>query len=169
MAIVHHASMIIFIRRSGQLQAGVMKSVVIKRSILLNGRKTSVSLENEFWHALHEIADRENVAVSAVVEQIDKDRDNINLSSAIRLFILNHFRPQGKMETMQAAHLGRHGANNGRLRARAEECRALAETFNDVETREIMLRVAADYEVLADRLEQRRERGTTADSEPVGT
>jgi predicted DNA-binding ribbon-helix-helix protein len=89
MVIVHHASMIIFIRRSGQLRAGVMKSVVIKRSILLNGRKTSVSLENEFRDALHEIADRKNVALSAVVEQIDKDRDNINLSSAIRVFILN--------------------------------------------------------------------------------
>lgn len=143
-----------------------MKTVVIKRSILIHGRKTSVSLENEFWDALHEIADRRNLALSAVVEQIDRDRDNINLSSAIRVFVLNQFRP---LEMMQAAHLGRHGANNGRLRARAEECRALAETFNDMETREIMLRVAVDYEVLADRLEQRREKGTTADSEPVGT
>ena len=145
-----------------------MKSVVIKRSILLNGRKTSISLENEFWHALHEIADLENVAVSAVVEQIDRDRDNINLSSAIRVFILNHFRPQSKMETRLATHLGRHGANNGRLRAQAEECRALAETFRDVETREIMLRVAANYEVLADRLEGCSEK-RTADSEPVST
>jgi predicted DNA-binding ribbon-helix-helix protein len=92
-----------------------MKSVVIKRSVLLNGRKTSVSLENEFWHALHEIADRENVALSAVVEQIGRDRDNINLSSAIRVFVLNHFRPQGKTDVMQAAHSGRHGANNGSL------------------------------------------------------
>ena len=154
MAIVHHASMIIYIWRSGQLQAGVMKSVVIKRSILLNGRKTSVSLENEFWHALHEIADREYVAVSAVVEQIDKDRDNINLSSAIRVFILKHFRFQNKMETIQTVHFGRHGANNASLRARAQECRSLAETFNDVGAREIMLRVAADYEILADRLER---------------
>jgi predicted DNA-binding ribbon-helix-helix protein len=45
-----------------------MKSVVIKRSILLNGCKTSVSLENEFWDALHEIADRGNIALSAVVK-----------------------------------------------------------------------------------------------------
>jgi predicted DNA-binding ribbon-helix-helix protein len=68
-----------------------MKSVVIKRSILLNGRKTSVSLENEFWDALHEIADRGNIALSAVVEQINSERDNINLSSAIRVFCTQAF------------------------------------------------------------------------------
>ncbi|MGC2689475.1 MAG: ribbon-helix-helix domain-containing protein, partial [Pseudolabrys sp.] len=60
-----------------------MKSAVIKRSILINGRKTSVSLENEFWDALREIAERENVAISALVEVINQGRDNINLSSAI--------------------------------------------------------------------------------------
>ena len=70
-----------------------MKSVVIKRSILINGRKTSVSLENEFWDALHEIAEHENVAISALVEKINEGRNNINLSSAIRVFVFNHYRP----------------------------------------------------------------------------
>jgi predicted DNA-binding ribbon-helix-helix protein len=93
MVIVRHGSMNIFIRRSGQVQAGVMKSVVIKRSILINGRKTSVSLENEFWDALHEIAEHENVAISALVEKINEGRNNINLSSAIRVFVFNHYRP----------------------------------------------------------------------------
>jgi predicted DNA-binding ribbon-helix-helix protein len=154
MAIVRHGSMSIFIQQSGQLQAGVMKTVVIKHSILINGRKTSVSLENEFWDALHEIADRGNIALSAVVEQIDRDRDNINLSSALRVFVLNHFRPLSRTEAVQTSHSGRRKANSGSLRARAEECRALAEAFTDVETREIMLRVAADYELLAERLDR---------------
>ena len=154
MVIVRHGSMNIFIRRSGQLQAGVMKSVVIKRSILINGRKTSVSLENEFWDALHEIAEHENVAISALVEVINQGRDNINLSSAIRVFVFNHFRPINGKEAKQNPNSGRHNTDGGSLLARAEECRALAEGLNDVETREIMLRAAADYEVLAERLDR---------------
>jgi predicted DNA-binding ribbon-helix-helix protein len=115
MAIVRHGSMSIFIQRSGQLQAGVMKSVVIKHSILINGRKTSVSLEDEFWDALREIADRGNIALSAVVEQIDRDRDNINLSSALRVFVLNHFRPLSRTGAVQTSHSGRRksGYNKG--------------------------------------------------------
>jgi len=154
MAIVHRRGMIVFIRRSGHLQAGVMKSAVIKRSIFTNGRKTSVSLENEFWDALHEIADRGNVALSAVVKQINSNRDNINLSSAIRVFVLNYFRPVSRKEATKASYSGRASTNTGSVRARAEECRALADAFNDVETREIVLKVAADYELLADRLER---------------
>ena len=152
MAIVHHVGMNVFTRQSGHLLAGVMRSAVIKRSILLNGRKTSVSLENEFWEALHEIAKHENVAISALVEKLDKVRTNINLSSAIRVFVLNHFRLQAKMGTSQTANSGRR--NTESLRARAEECRTLAEGFNDAETRGIMLRVATDYEMLASRLER---------------
>ena len=110
---VRHGSMNIFIRRSGQLQAGVMKSVVIKRSILINGRKTSVSLENEFWDALREIAERENVAISALVEVINQGRDNINLSSAIRVFVFNHFRPINGKEAKQNPDSGRHNTDSG--------------------------------------------------------
>jgi predicted DNA-binding ribbon-helix-helix protein len=154
MVIVRHGSMNIFIRRSGRLQAGVMKSVVIKRSILINGRKTSVSLENEFWDALHEIAEHENVAISALVEVINQGRDNINLSSAIRVFVFNHYRPINGKEAKQNPDSERRNTDSGSLLARAEECRALAEAFTDVETREIMLRVAADYELLAERLDR---------------
>jgi predicted DNA-binding ribbon-helix-helix protein len=73
-----------------------MKTAVIKRSIVINGRKTSVSLENEFWEALREIARSEKIALSTLVEQINQHRDNINLSSAIRVFVFNHFRPLSK-------------------------------------------------------------------------
>jgi len=96
-----------------------MKSVVIKRSILINGRKTSVSLENEFWDALHEIAEHENVAISALVEKINEGRNNINLSSAIRVFVFNHYRPINGKEAKQNPHSERRS-----LLARAGECRA---------------------------------------------
>jgi predicted DNA-binding ribbon-helix-helix protein len=69
-----------------------MKSPVIKHSIILNGHKTSVSLEDQFWGGLREIAARENVAVSTLVERIDQGRSSHNLSSAIRVFVLAHFR-----------------------------------------------------------------------------
>jgi len=69
-----------------------MKSPVIKHSIILNGHKTSVSLEDQFWEGLREIAARENVGVSTLVERIDHGRTGHNLSSAIRVFVLAHFR-----------------------------------------------------------------------------
>jgi len=92
MAIAHHSALMLFIQRSGLAKAFAMKSVVIKRSVLTGGRKTSVSLENEFWDALRAIADSENVSVSKLVQQIDRERNNINLSSAIRVFVFTHFR-----------------------------------------------------------------------------
>ena len=71
-----------------------MKSLIVKRSIILNGHKTSVSLENEFWDGLHEIANLQKTKLSALVQQIDRERSNRNLSSAIRIFVFNHFRAQ---------------------------------------------------------------------------
>lgn len=68
---------------------------IIKRSVVLSGVKTSVSLENEFWASLHEIAKLRGSTVSDLVQQIAKERFTPNLSSAIRLFVLNHFRSGG--------------------------------------------------------------------------
>jgi predicted DNA-binding ribbon-helix-helix protein len=70
----------------------IKKSAVVKHSILINSHKTSVSLENEFWFGLREIADHEHITVPVLVEQIDRSRDTCNLSSAIRIFVYNHFR-----------------------------------------------------------------------------
>jgi predicted DNA-binding ribbon-helix-helix protein len=69
-----------------------MKSAVIKRSVVVNGRKTSVSLENEFWDALRQVAKQSNVSVAMLLVEIERSRTTINLSSAIRIFLLNHFR-----------------------------------------------------------------------------
>jgi len=69
-----------------------MKSPVVKRSIVIAGHKTSVSLEEAFWKGLKEIANNRNLTLSDVVASIDTDRHNGNLSSAIRLFVLEYYR-----------------------------------------------------------------------------
>ncbi len=67
-------------------------SPIVKRSIVINSRKTSVSLENEFWVALREIAKKEYVAINTLVARIDGTRGGHNLSSAIRIYVLSCFR-----------------------------------------------------------------------------
>ncbi len=69
-----------------------MKSPVVKRSIVIAGHKTSVSLEDAFWKGLKEIADDRDMTLSDLVSAIDTDRQHGNLSSAIRLFVLDHYR-----------------------------------------------------------------------------
>ena len=69
-----------------------MKSSIVKRSVVIGGHKTSVSLEEPFWIDLKEIAHAQHVTLSALVAQIDDTREQSNLSSAIRLFVLRHSR-----------------------------------------------------------------------------
>jgi predicted DNA-binding ribbon-helix-helix protein len=69
-----------------------MKSPVVKRSIVIAGHKTSVSLEDAFWKGLKEIAGGRDMTLSELVAAIDSDRRHGNLSSAIRLFVLDHYR-----------------------------------------------------------------------------
>jgi predicted DNA-binding ribbon-helix-helix protein len=69
-----------------------MRSPVVKRSIVIAGHKTSVSLEDGFWKALKDIADNRDVTLSDLVSSIDGERREGNLSSAIRLFVLDYFR-----------------------------------------------------------------------------
>ena len=72
-----------------------MKSLVVKRSIVIAGHKTSVSLEDAFWKGLKEIAQGDHVTLSDMVDNIDKLRRQGNLSSALRLFVLDRFRNPG--------------------------------------------------------------------------
>jgi predicted DNA-binding ribbon-helix-helix protein len=72
----------------------VMKSLVAKRSIVAAGHKTSVSLEDAFWNGLREIARGRNTTLSELVAAIDSERQQSNLSSAIRLFVLAFYRNQ---------------------------------------------------------------------------
>jgi predicted DNA-binding ribbon-helix-helix protein len=69
-----------------------MKSPVVKRSIVVAGHKTSVSLEEAFWNGMKEIASARNLTLSELVGEIDGGRQQGNLSSAIRLFVLDYFR-----------------------------------------------------------------------------
>jgi predicted DNA-binding ribbon-helix-helix protein len=82
-----------------------MKSPVVKRSIVLAGHKTSVSLEDEFWRGLKEIAGKRLMNLSTLVDTIDGQRQQGNLSSALRLFVLNHYRSRvSDMEARYGIH-----------------------------------------------------------------
>lgn len=63
-----------------------------KRSLTIAGHRTSVSLEEPFWEALKEIAVSKGVTVAALIAAIDDRRDGVNLSSALRLHVLAHYR-----------------------------------------------------------------------------
>jgi predicted DNA-binding ribbon-helix-helix protein len=69
-----------------------MKSLVVKRSVIIADHKTSVSLEDAFWKGLKEIAYHRGSTLSGLVAVIDAQRAHGNLSSAIRLFVLDHYR-----------------------------------------------------------------------------
>jgi predicted DNA-binding ribbon-helix-helix protein len=69
---------------------------------VIAGHKTSVSLEDAFWKGLKEIADQNEQTLSDLVASIDSQRKHGNLSSAIRLFVLDHYR--GQRETGNVSH-----------------------------------------------------------------
>ena len=76
-----------------------MKSPIVKRSIARH--KTSVSLEDAFWEGLKDIAKTKRKTLSDLVSGIDLDRERGNLSSALRLFVLNHYQAQHRGLTGQ--------------------------------------------------------------------
>jgi len=80
----------------------VAKSAVVKRSIVIGGHKTSVSLEDAFWGRLKKIAAAQSGTLSKLVSEIDETRENSNLSSAIRVFVLEHAGATANRETGSA-------------------------------------------------------------------
>ena len=84
-----------------------MKSLIVKRSVIIDGHKTSVSLEDPFWTSLKKIAHAQQMTLSALVAEIDGTREHGNLSSAIRLFVLRH------------AHYGERQMEEAKARIRA--------------------------------------------------
>ena len=87
-----------------------MKSLVIKRSVVVAGHKTSVSLEDAFWKGLKEIAGERDTTLSELVGTIDSERECGNLSSALRLFVLDSYRTQlsdGESESSGAVRIRR--------------------------------------------------------------
>jgi predicted DNA-binding ribbon-helix-helix protein len=83
-----------------------MKSPVVKRSIVVAGHKTSVSLEEAFWNGMKEISSLRHMTLSELVGEIDGQRKQGNLSSAIRLFVLDYYR-SGALNGAKSA--GSHG------------------------------------------------------------
>lgn len=70
-----------------------MSTRPIKRSLTLKGHRTSVSLEDEFWQAFREIAELQDKPINVLAAEIDATRDlETGLATAIRLFVLRHFR-----------------------------------------------------------------------------
>ena len=78
-----------------------MKSPVVKRSIVVAGHKTSVSLEEAFWNGMKEISSVRDMTLSELFGEIDSNRHQGNLSSAIRLFVLDYFRSRALQQPQQ--------------------------------------------------------------------
>ena len=86
-----------------------MKSQIIKRSVIVGGHKTSISLEDAFWSGLKEIAQAQGATLAQTVTEIDTTRQQNkqnNLSSAIRLFVLGHIRDQKMRAVFESGVLG---------------------------------------------------------------
>ena len=82
-------------------------TAIKKRSIVIDGQRTSISLEDRFWHSLRAIAYAERVKTSTLVSQINAKRGNIGLSSAVLQFVFSHLlerSPLGKVAEQVAAH-----------------------------------------------------------------
>ena len=92
-----------------------MKSSVVKRSIVVGGHKTSVSLEEPFWSGMKEISRARGTTLYRLVSEIDANRNQGNLSSAMRQFVLDQFE-------------GRAVAPIGELRPRTSHAQGLAES-----------------------------------------
>jgi predicted DNA-binding ribbon-helix-helix protein len=93
-----------------------MKSPVVKRSIVIEGHKTSVSLEDAFWKGLKQIAAGNGATLSGLVASIDAKRQQGNLSSALRLYVLDFYRAQlgeeaAKRSEPNAAPSSRQGSS----------------------------------------------------------
>ena len=102
-----------------------MQSSVVKRSVFPAGHKTSVSLEDDFWKALKDISGARQMSQSALIHEIDQERRQGNLSSAIRLFVLKFYRSQAAAnvaDKMLARHSMRAPAMQ-QVRRRAEKAR----------------------------------------------
>lgn len=71
-----------------------MKPTVLKRSVIIGGHKTSVSLEEAFWREVRGLAQARRMTVSMLLREIDRERETPNLSSAIRVYVLRQVRAQ---------------------------------------------------------------------------
>ena len=95
-----------------------MRSPIVKRSIVISGRKTSVSLEDAFWRGLKEIAYWRRATLSDMVTEIDRTRQQTNLSSAIRLYVLERLRRPAATSVERVARFDGEMAAAGNVETR---------------------------------------------------
>jgi predicted DNA-binding ribbon-helix-helix protein len=99
--------------RLRNLRSRTTKSLVVRRSVVIAGHKKSISLEEEFWTSLSEVARYQNMTLETLLAEIDSERYQGSLSSATRLFVTNFYREQfdiqerGKMIPEAIGHLAR--------------------------------------------------------------
>jgi len=79
-----------------------MPSKNMKRSIAIGGHETSLSLEHEFWSGVKEIASRRDLTLSQLIDEIGTGRTG-NLSSAVRVYVLEHYQAEGLRRRAVAA------------------------------------------------------------------
>jgi predicted DNA-binding ribbon-helix-helix protein len=73
--------------KTAVFEAKLLRAGVVKRSLVIAGHRTSISLEQAFWNALRALAERRSQSINALVAEIDAEREGANLSSAIRVFL----------------------------------------------------------------------------------
>jgi predicted DNA-binding ribbon-helix-helix protein len=101
-------------------------SLIVKRSIVVAGHKTSVTLEDAYWKSLKEIASGRNMTVSSLVTAVDSERPQSNLSSAIRLFVLDFYRRDHGQSHVSIAE----GETITDVQTALANCRALINQIN---------------------------------------
>jgi predicted DNA-binding ribbon-helix-helix protein len=87
-----------------------MDTAIVKRSVVIAGHKTSISLEDEFWNGFKELARERKMTLSSLLGGIDTGDRQTNLSSSVRLFVLDHYRTR---LVALAAHQSIAGTGNG--------------------------------------------------------
>jgi predicted DNA-binding ribbon-helix-helix protein len=81
-----------------------IKSLVVKQSVSINGHHSSVRIEGAFWKALKEIAVAQNMSANALISKIDNEREAANLSSAIRVYVVEYYRLAANASADKPSH-----------------------------------------------------------------
>jgi predicted DNA-binding ribbon-helix-helix protein len=162
-----------------ELREDDMNSLGVKRSIMIAGGWSSVSLEEAFWKGLKGIAAERGLTLSALVDSINSARHHSNLSSAIRLFVVDYYRtkigglPGARRSDLEpqrhkhapVPHTPLISINSQYCQERAIQARTLANRTSEPEARQAILAVAEQYENLATRAELLKARAPKARSE----
>jgi predicted DNA-binding ribbon-helix-helix protein len=93
----------------GLMKRPLLQSRVVKRSVIIAGRKTSVSMDNEFWSAFQGIARERGLTVTSLISSIDADRKSLNLSLTIRVFVLEYYRDRANMNSTRISRSSSRG------------------------------------------------------------